>query len=52
MDMLSHLLSSNLCKSLITKILEARGVEPLFPTPMSRKIQERLFPRRFEESKQ
>ena len=34
------------------KELEARGVEPLFPTPMSNKIQKRLCRRGFEESKQ
>ena len=31
--------------------MEARGVEPLFPTPSSTKIQERLYPRGFGESK-
>jgi hypothetical protein len=38
-------------KLLITSNLEPRGVEPLFPTPMSSKIQERLCPRASRESK-
>jgi hypothetical protein len=40
-----------LCKYLMLKHLEARGIEPLFPTPTSTKIQERLYPRGFRESK-
>ena len=32
-------------------VLEARGIEPMFPTPTSSKIQERLCPRGFRESK-
>jgi len=51
MDMLSYLLSSYLRKLLITNDLDARGVEPLFPTPTSSKIQERLYPRGFGEGK-
>jgi hypothetical protein len=31
MDMLSHPLSQSLCKLFITRYLEARGVEPLYP---------------------
>ena len=38
-------------KYLMIKHLEARGVEPLFPTPMSSKIQERLYARGFREGK-
>jgi hypothetical protein len=40
-----------LCKYFMIKHLEARGVEPLFPMPMSSKIQERLYPRGFREGK-
>jgi hypothetical protein len=29
--------------------LEARGIEPLFPTARSSKIQDRLYPRGFRE---
>jgi len=36
-------------KWLMLKYLEARGVEPLFPTPTSTKVQERLYPRGFVE---
>ena len=40
-----------LCKYLMLKYLEARGVEPLFFIAMSSKIQERLYPRGFREIK-
>ena len=38
-------------KLLITNDLEARGIEPLFPTPSSTKIQQGLFPKGFGENK-
>ena len=40
-----------LCKLLIIKHLDARGVEPLFPTPTSSMIQDRFSPRGFRDSK-
>ena len=40
-----------LLKYFIISNLETRGVEPLFPTPTSTKIQERLYPRGFGKSK-
>jgi hypothetical protein len=42
--------SSTFCKLLITNNLDARGIEPLFPTPTSTKIQERLYPRGTREN--
>jgi hypothetical protein len=40
-----------LYKYFMIKHLEARGIEPLFLITMSSKIQERLYPRGFRESK-
>jgi len=42
---------SYLCKYFIISYLDARGIEPLFPTPTSCKIQQGLCPRELRDRK-